>query len=122
MSSLSFEERKASLLAAIDALPASKHSPDERLPTMVLMRKDPRSLVLKAAAARRMNLSAYLRRAGYAMACHDLGIPLSEVLAMDPFVSRENGRRMRDAEGTKFGRWEIGSLVGEDLDGQSTSH
>lgn len=119
MTERSLEERRASLLAAIDALPRTSAGPNESIPVTVVLKKHARSVVLKAASARRLSISAYMRRAAYAMACHDLGLPFAAILEIDPFVSRENGRRMRDAGGTKFGQWEIDRLVGEVPDERS---
>lgn len=76
-------------------------------------------LVLQAAKARRVSLPAYIRRAAYAMACCDLGIPLAEVLQRDPRMSRETGLSISDPQGDKFGPWEIEKLVGEEGDDES---
>lgn len=110
---MSREDRLASLEADIDALPRTRRS--ERV-NAVRMDVDfllaPYSIIRAAAHERRLSVTAYVRRATYAMACHDLGIPLSEALTRDPRVARENGFGVDDPEGTIFGSWEIERLRG----------
>lgn len=72
--------------------------------------------IVRAAKARRLSLAAYVRRAAYAMAAHDLGLPLSDLIDRDPRMSRDTGFAVEDPDGTKFGPWEIERLV----DGQRT--
>jgi hypothetical protein len=104
---------KESLLAAIAALP-ERRTTDR--PGTVKASTDflpgAYGIVVEAAKGRRMSLAAYLRRAAYAMACHDLDLPLSDALSRDPRVTRESGFAVDDEEGVKFGPWERGSLKG----------
>lgn len=108
---LSPEDRVASLLADIDALPARRTS---RKPGAVKAQTDfldsAFDIVVQAALDRRVSIPAYLRRSAYAMACFDLEIPLSEVLARDPRMARNTGLSVPDPDGTRFGSWEIEKL------------
>jgi hypothetical protein len=99
-----------SLLADIDALPRSRAgmNVDIRLE----IPEGPHSILLAAARARRLSTAAFIKRAAYAMACFDLGFPLSDALTRDPRVSRENGFAVTDPDGVKFGQWEIEALRG----------
>lgn len=117
---LTLEERKDALRAAIAALPATPERP-ERLGSSVQLSRRVYKTIARAATARRMHLSSYIRRAAYAMAAKDLGIPLSDILALDPYVSRETGHRVSDPKGTKFGPWEIDRLVEEVPDERSAA-
>lgn len=111
---LSKAERAESLIADIEALPRSrKNVRADAVEVEVVFPISPFSVVRQAAKARRLSLPAFVRRAAYAMACRDLGVPLAEVLALDPRVARENGFGVDDPEGTKFGPWEIVALRGE---------
>lgn len=105
------------LRAEIAALPRVKTS---RRATTVTVATDYRlgayGIVIEAAKARRMSVATYIRRAAYAMACHDLGVPLSDALTRDPRVARETGVAFSDPEGTRFGEWEIARLYGEEVD------
>jgi len=111
---ISREDRLRSLEADIDALPRARRS--ERV-NAVRVEIDfllaPYSIVRVAAQERRLSVAAFVRRATYAMACRDLGLPLSEALERDPRVARENGFGVNDPEGTIFGPWEIERLRGE---------
>lgn len=111
---LSREERVASLLADIDALPATRRNRRrDIIPSDTDFLPRAYGVVLEAARVRRLSLAAYIRRAVYAMACHDLNLPLSEVLEIDPRMSRETGFPVDDPEGRKFGPWEIEKLKGQ---------
>lgn len=110
------EARKASLKAAIDALPARRVSQaTDAIKSQTDFIFGAYGIVVEAARGRRLSVAAYIRRAAYAMACHDLGIPLSEALERDPRMARETGFAVADPDGTKFGRWEIAALVGEEV-------
>lgn len=112
---MSREDRLDSLMADIDALPRARRSdrPDSvRIETDFLI--DPYSAVREAAAERRLSVPAFVRRAAYAMAAHDLGIPVAHLIARDPRVARENGFGVDDPAGMIFGSWEIAALGGED--------
>lgn len=110
---------RARMLADVAALPARTASYDHpdaiAVPVDFLM--GPHGMLLGAARRRRVSVVAYVRRAAYAMVAHDLGIPLTELTLRDPRMSRETGFGVRDPEATKFGEWEIASLVGEGDDG-----
>ena len=103
---------RESIAAAIDGLPTAQQ---RRRPNVTPVSTDflPGGLgvIVKAAKARRLSLSAYVRRAAYAMAARDLGLPLVDVLARDPRMSRDTGFSVDDPDGTKFGPWEIEGLV-----------
>jgi len=105
------EERKAALMAAIDALPVTKGKlRGDLIPASTDFRRGAFGIVIQAARERRMSVGAFMRRAAYAFACHDLEIPLSEALTLDPRVTRETGFALEDPDGVKFGPWEIESL------------
>ena len=105
---LSPEDRVASLLADIDALPARRSSLRlEAIKVQTDFIDSAYDIVVQAASDRRISIPAYLRRAAYAMACFDLEIPLSEALARDPRMARNTGLSVPDPEGTRFGSWEI---------------
>lgn len=105
---------RASVHAAINALPERRTS---KRPDSVKAQTDfllaPYGAVVLASQARKMSLAAYVRRATYAMAAHDLGLPLSDLLERDPRVTRETGFAIDDPDGVKFGHWEIERLIGE---------
>lgn len=98
------------LRAEIAALPGKKRSGG----TVVTVDFLPGAYgpVIAAAKARRMSVPAYVRRAAYAMAAHDLEIDVRELLARDPRVSRETNISIPDPDGTKFGSWVIIGLEG----------
>lgn len=105
---------KATLRAEIAALPAKKNGtrPDAvALGADVLRPAYP--LIVEAARARRMSVQAYVRRAALAFATHDLEIPFQAALDRDARVTRETGFALIDADGSRFGPWEIESLRGE---------
>lgn len=108
------ETRDATLKAAIDALPRMRGGDNaETITTSTDFRVGSFNIVIEAARLRHMSVGGYLRRAAFAMACHDLALPLSDALARDPRVTRETGWAVADPEGTIFGPWEIERLVGE---------
>lgn len=110
-------DRAASLLADIDALPRSASGGPRgsvQINTDIMI--DAYSIIRAAAEDRRLNVSTYIRRAAMSLACHDLGLPVSEAISRDPRVVRDTGFRTTDPEGTKFGLWEIERLRGEDDD------
>lgn len=108
---------KDSVLAAIAALPARRTSdrPDSVKATTDFL-AGAYGIVVEASRIRRMSIAAYIRRAAYAMACFDLGIPLEDALSRDPRVTRETGFAVDDPDGVKFGPWEIDALKGTDDD------
>lgn len=69
--------------------------------------------VREAAKIRRVSNIAFVRRAAYAMAAHDLGIPLMDIISRDPRMVRDTGQSMPDPELRRFGLWEIERLLGE---------
>lgn len=102
-------ERTASLLADIEALPRlNKRAASLTVSVDAVFRLAPYSIVREAAKLRRLHVASYVRRAAYALACADLGIPVTEALDRDPFVTRDTGATIEDAEGTRFGSWEVG--------------
>lgn len=100
------------LRAEIAALPAKRGSRGTVVTTDFLSGAYGR--VIAAAKARRMSVPAYIRRATYAMAAHDLGIDVLDLLRDDPRCSRENGVAIPDPEGVKYGPWSISSLNREE--------
>lgn len=111
---VSAEDRKASILAAINGLPASRRGgPSDTVRTVANFTLGAWGMVLEASKARRLSTVAYIRRATLAMAAHDLEVPFAEALALDPRVARESGLSILDPDGVKFGLWEIERLVGE---------
>jgi len=118
MTKRTHEEKIATLRAEIADLPDRKGG-DRRGATKGTTDFMPGALgmVIKAAKGRRMSLAAYLRRSALAMACHDLGVPLSDALKFDPRVTRESGFAVDDPDGTQFGNWEIERLYGEEVPG-----
>ena len=104
-------ERRAdwreSLIADVDALPVRRR--DRRGVTTdheVDFLQGPYSAIVRAARARRMSVPAFLRRAAYAVAAADLGIPVHDLIARDPRCARDTGLRIDDPDGVKFGPWE----------------
>lgn len=106
---LSPEERRKSLLAAISSLPPSSNAGRRMFKTPIP--EDAAILVGRAARGRRMTVESYLRRAAYAMAAHDLDIPVTDILEIDPSVTRRESVVVQDADGSRFGSWEIEGLV-----------
>lgn len=99
-----------SILAELDAVPTSS---DGTFLTQVDCLSSAHAMVVKAARARRMSTAAYMRRAAYAMAANDLGVPVTAVLERDPRVSRETGVVFQDPKGVRFGSWQILGLAGD---------
>lgn len=110
---------RETLRAEIAALPARKTS-DPAMSTAISvdMLRPAYAIVIEAAKARRMSVPAYIRRAAYAFAAHDLEIDLLDVLARDPRLTRDSGFPIVDPEGTKLGVWKIAGLTGEGVDGE----
>lgn len=109
------EARKQSLLAAIGALPATRDNRGrDTVPVSAGMPLPTLSIVRQAARERRLTLSSYVKRAAYAFAAYDLGIPVTEVLGMDPRVTRETGHSLDDADGSRFGAWQVENLLGKE--------
>lgn len=108
---LSPEDRVKSLLADIEALPARRTG---KRADIVKVQTDfvdsGHEIIVQAALDRRISIPAYVRRAAYAMACHDLDIPLSTALERDPRMARNTGLSVPDPAGNRFGPWEIESL------------
>lgn len=105
------------LRAEIAALPTRRASdPPNAAAVSVDMLLPAYSVVIEAAKARRMSIPAFVRRAAYAMAAHDLDIDLVAVLARDPRLTRDTGFAIVDPDGTKLGVWEIARLFGEEVD------
>lgn len=69
--------------------------------------------VREAAKIRRVSLAAFVRRSAYAMAAHDLEIPLMDIISRDPRMVRDTGQSMPDPQLRRFGLWEIERLLGE---------
>lgn len=114
---LTADARREMLLAEIAAIPARRTTmADDAIKVQVDFLDTAHGIVAIAARMRRMSVAAFIRRAAYAMACHDLDIPLSDALTRDPRVARENGFPVSDPEGRIFGRWEIEKLVGEEAE------
>lgn len=110
------ERRKASLKAAIDALPKSSSKDSRRLVVDI-----PEKLYVKlrkVALAREITPTTYIRRAVYAMMAHDLHIPVARLFRDDPSVKRHTGSVIMDPRGTKYGLWEIDRLVDDDESAQ----
>lgn len=106
--------RDATLRAAIAALPRTRGGENaETISAATDFRVGSFNLVIEAAHLRKLSVGGYLRRAAFAFACHDLGLPLSEALARDPRMTRQTGYAAVDPEGTIFGPWEIERLIGE---------
>ena len=98
--------------AAINALPTSRTGKAQNLvKTQTDFRVGPFGAVVLAAQGRKMSLSSYMRRAIYAMAAHDLGLPVSDLISRDPRVARETGFAIDDPDGVKFGPWGISALI-----------
>ena len=111
------ERRKASIRAAIDALPMPTDLSGDR--TVSLSVPEATWVLLRRAAVEReISPAAYARRAMYAMVAHDLGVPVTLLLADDPSVARYTGAAILDPEGVKFGSWQIEGLVGDDRPAQ----
>jgi hypothetical protein len=112
---LSAEDRRASLLADIDALPTSRRG--DR-PGVVRQEVDfvlaAYSAVRAAAALRRLSVSAFVRRAAYALAAADLGLPVTDLTKRDPRVARENGFAVDDPDASTFGSWDVEVRNGAD--------
>lgn len=105
----------AAIKARINALPAKKGGDAPNLiSASVDFRPPTYGMVIEAAKARRMSVPAYIRRAAYAFAARDLGLPLADALLRDPRVTRDTGFSVEDPQGVLFGPWEIEKLAGED--------
>lgn len=101
--------------ADIDALPQSRRPREADLvKASTDFRLGAVSAVQQAAAARGVTLSAFIRRAAYAMAAHDLGIGITELTSRDDRMANASGVSMPDPRGDRFGEWEIERLRGED--------
>ena len=101
----------ASMIAQIAGLPVRGYSSREdaiKVPADLL--PGAYGAVVKAAKARRISVSSYIRRAVLAFAAHDLEMPLRELVAIDPRMARDTNQQMPDPEGRRFGPWEIESL------------
>ena len=104
---------RATLKAEVADLPLSTTSSvAEAIPCTLDFLPGAYGVVQAAARARRTSVAAFTRRAAYAMAAHDLGLPLADLMARDPRMVRETGRPIADPEGRKFGTWEIEKLMG----------
>ena len=75
-------------------------------PFRVTMLEPAAELVEQAAEARNLQVPTFLRRAGFAVAAHDLGISVRELTQLDPRINRKN-LVFRDPAGGRFGNWEI---------------
>lgn len=102
-----------SVLAAVDDLPEVRVN---RRPNATAVSTDflpgAYGAIVKAAGARRLSVASYVRRAALALAAHDLGIPLSDLLERDPRMSRQGGFPVDDPDGSRFGPWVITELTG----------
>lgn len=104
------ERRRASVKAAIAALPAAGRTAGSR--KVETDYPDAAYLLLRRCALEReIAVASYIRRATYAMMAHDLGVAVTDLLADDPRVQRYTGAVISDAEGVKFGSWQIEGLV-----------
>lgn len=104
---------KAALRANVADLPEQRARPR---PEAVAMSPDflpgAYGAIVKAANARKLSPTSYVRRAALALAAFDLDIPLTDLLARDPRMSRQTGFGVDDPDGVKFGPWEIDGLSG----------
>lgn len=100
-----------SILAEVEDLPESRTSrPQGAFTVTADFLPGASGAIIKAAGLRRLSAAAFVRRAALAMAAHDLDIPLSDLLARDPRMSRQGGFPVDDPAGIRFGAWEIESL------------
>ena len=68
-------------------------------------------MLKRAAAARNVSPTTYIRRAMLSFIAHDLNRPLDAVLALDPRVSLPGSNQViTDSEGHLGGSWEIEDL------------
>lgn len=106
---------RAAIKARIDAIPAKAAAGESALVSQnVDFRRPTFGMLIEAAKLRRLSVQSYMRRAAYAFAAYDLGLPLSDALDRDPRVTRDTGHRLEDPTGTLFGPWEIEKLAGDD--------
>lgn len=103
---------RRTVLADVDGLPTRRErKPGEFARASVELRTPAYDYVARAAQARSMSTAAYMRRAALAMAAHDAGIPVTDLFALEPRVTRETGFLVEDPEGTGFGSWQIEALA-----------
>lgn len=103
--------------ADVAALPDSRRPRESDLVKATTdFRLGAHTAVTQAARLRGVTVAAYLRRAAYAMAAHDLGLGLHELTSRDDRMANGTGYSIPDPHGTRFGVWEIESLRGEDAD------
>lgn len=102
--------RAESLIADIESLPTASKGRGLRVPERIIFDMAAYSAVLQAARDRRLSVDSFIRRSALAMAAFDLDIPVVDLLQRDPRIQRENGAVMKDANGTRFGSWDIESL------------
>lgn len=104
----------ATLLAEVNDLPDADNGPGDPVSAgQVDFIPGAYGAVMQAAAARRISVASFTRRAAYAMAAHDLGIPLQDLITRDPRMARNTGFPVPDPHMKRFGLWEIERLVGE---------
>lgn len=111
-----WQERTKGALDALDAGRSERHSTNLSLPpewTPILQR---------AAAARGLNTSAFVRRAAMAIAVHDLGLDWLEVMSIEPRV-RLHGEFAGEPQrrgGTGHGPWQVSSMQEAEQDAADT--
>ena len=102
-----------SMLASVNELPEPRGTrPKNAFTVSADFLPGASGAILKAAAARRLSPTSYVRRAALALAAHDLGIPLTEILQRDPRMARPTGHPVPDPHGDRFGPWCITGLTG----------
>lgn len=102
-----------SILAAVDDLPETRGGrPDGVFTVTADFLPGAAGAIQKAAVARRLSPTSYVRRAALALAAHDLGIPLTDILQRDPRMARPSGYPVPDPHGDRFGPWCITGLTG----------
>ena len=109
---LGVSDWRARILANVEALPESQAEGPKTVRANIPF--GPLGMVQRAARKRGVAISSYLKRSVYAMAAHDLGLPLSDFLARDSRISKHTNLGFDDPSGTRFGQWEIDRLVGEE--------
>lgn len=102
---------RATLMAEVAAIPESGGSKADVVGAVEIdFLMGAYGAVLQAAAARRISVPAFTRRSAYAMAAHDLNIPLADLIAIDARMTRDSGIPFPDPEMRRFGAWEIEAL------------
>lgn len=106
---------RETMRADIDSLPQSRRPREADLvKTQTDFRLSTISAVRQAAASRGVTVAAFIRRATYAMAAHELGIGITELTSRDDRMANASGFSISDPLGDRFGEWEIELLRGEE--------